>query len=166
LTAPRFLIDENLSVKLPEVAHKRGFEATHVIHLGLGEWRDWNILEIVESHGWVLVTNNAVEFRSRYRMIGIHPGVIFLLPSARRELQLLLFEAALDDVKVNPDLTNQALDIDLSENARVIIRRAMRCPRSVVRPPSNASRLNATLRTSGLSDGGIKVTLLPAHPAT
>jgi predicted nuclease of predicted toxin-antitoxin system len=75
LTALRFLIDENLSVKLPEVAHRRGFEATHVIHLGLG---DWNILEIVESHGWVLVTNNAVEFRSRYRMIGIRPGVIFL----------------------------------------------------------------------------------------
>jgi hypothetical protein len=30
LTPPRFLIDENLSVKLPELAHKRGFEASHV----------------------------------------------------------------------------------------------------------------------------------------
>jgi predicted nuclease of predicted toxin-antitoxin system len=123
LRAPRFLIDENLSVKLPEVAHRRGFEATHVIHLGLGEWKDWNILEIVEKRGWVLVTNNTVEFRSRYRVIEIHPGVIFLLPSVRREQQLLLFEAALDDVAIDPDLTNQALDVDLSEHAKIVVRR-------------------------------------------
>jgi predicted nuclease of predicted toxin-antitoxin system len=123
LTAPRFLVDENLSVKLPEVAHRRGFEATHVIHLGLGEWRDWNILEIVEKNGWVLVTNNAVEFRSRYRAIEIHPGVIFLLPSVRREQQLILFQAALDDIAIDADLTNQALDVDISEDAKIIVRR-------------------------------------------
>jgi predicted nuclease of predicted toxin-antitoxin system len=123
LTAPRFLIDENLSVKLPEAAHKRGFEATHVVHLGLGEWRDWSILEIVEQHGWVLVTNNAVEFRSRYRAVEVHPGVVFLLPSVRREQQLMLFEAALDEVTIAPDLTNQALDVDVSEDAKVIVRR-------------------------------------------
>ena len=121
MTAPRFLIDENLSVKLPEVAHRRGFEATHVIHLGLREWTDWNILKIVESHGWTLVTNNAVEFRSRFREIQIHPGVIFLLPSVRREQQMALFEAALDDVSINPDLINQALDIDLSKDAKIVI---------------------------------------------
>jgi predicted nuclease of predicted toxin-antitoxin system len=123
LTTPRFLVDENLSVKLPEVAHKRGFEATHVIHLGLGEWKDWNILEIIERDGWVLVTNNAVEFRSRYRATKIHPGVIFLLPSVRREQQLMLFEAALDDVVVNPDLTNQALDVGISEDTKIVVRR-------------------------------------------
>jgi predicted nuclease of predicted toxin-antitoxin system len=123
LTPPRFLIDENLSVKLPEAAHRRGFEATHVIHLGLGEWNDWNILTIVEQHGWVLVTNNAVEFRSRYRRIELHPGVIFLLPSVRREQQVLLFEAALDDVAIDPDLTNLALDVDVSADATIVVRR-------------------------------------------
>lgn len=123
MTVLRFLIDENLSVKLPEVAHKRGFEATHVIHLGLGEWKDWNILEIIERDSWVLVTNNAVEFRSRYRATKIHPGVIFLLPSVRREQQLMLFEAALDDVVVNPDLTNEALDVRISEDIKIVVRR-------------------------------------------
>ena len=123
MTAPRFLVDENLSVKLPEVAHKRGFEATHVVHLGLREWKEWNILEIAEKHGWVLVTNNAVEFRSRYRAIKIHPGVIFLLPSVRREQERILFKAALDDIVINPDLTNQALDVGLSEGAKIVIRR-------------------------------------------
>jgi len=88
LTAPRFLVDENLSVKLPPLAHERGFEAAHVIHLGLREWKDWNILEVVKRDHWVLITNNAIEFRSRYRTITNHPGVVFLLPSVRRQRQL------------------------------------------------------------------------------
>jgi predicted nuclease of predicted toxin-antitoxin system len=123
LTVPRFLVDENLSVKLPEVAHQHGFEATHVIHLGLGEWKDWNILEVVEKDGWILVTNNAVEFRSRYRAIKLHPGVIFLLPSVRREQQIMLFEAAMDDIVINPYLINQALDVDLSASSKIVLRR-------------------------------------------
>jgi predicted nuclease of predicted toxin-antitoxin system len=122
LTAPRFLIDENLSVKLPEVAHKRGFEAIHVIHLGLGEWKDWDILEIVQKGNWILETNNAVEFRSRYRALDIHPGVIFLLPSVRRQQQLLLFQAALDHVATDPNLINKALDIGFSEDAEIVAR--------------------------------------------
>jgi predicted nuclease of predicted toxin-antitoxin system len=123
LTAPRFLIDENLSVQLPEVAHRHGFEATHVVYLGLAEWRDWNILEVIHKDSWLLVTNNAVEFRSRYRALEIHPGVIFLLPSVRRAQQVLLFEAALADIERHPDLINQALDIDFTENAEIVIRR-------------------------------------------
>ena len=128
MTALRFLVDENLSVKLPEVAHKRDFEATHVIHLGLSGWDDWNILEIVEKAGWVLVSNNAVEFRSRYRGIEVHPGVVFLLPSVRREQQIMLFEAALDDIAINPDMTNQALDVCFSEDARKILVRRYALP--------------------------------------
>jgi predicted nuclease of predicted toxin-antitoxin system len=122
LTPPRFLIDENLSVKLPELAHKRGFEASHVAHLGLREWKDWNILGLIEAQNWVLVTNNAIEFRARYRKIARHPGVIFLLPSVRREQQILLFEAALDDIEKNTDVVNQALDVALAENV-IVIRR-------------------------------------------
>jgi transposase/predicted nuclease of predicted toxin-antitoxin system len=108
LTAPRFLIDENLSVQLPPVAHTRVFAAAHVVHLGLGKWKDWNILNLVKNDGWVLVPNNAVEFRSRYRAIEVHPGVMFLLPSARREQQIVLFEAALNEVAIDLDLTNRA----------------------------------------------------------
>lgn len=94
-------------MRLPAVAHRLGYEATHVVHFGLGEWKDWSILEVVKGQGWVLVTNNAFEFRSRYRTIETNPGVIFLLPSVLREQQLLLFEAALDNVVNNPDLINQ-----------------------------------------------------------
>lgn len=123
MKAPRFLVDENLSVKLPEVAHRRGFEATHVVHLGLGEWEDWNIPGVAEQHDWVVVTNNAVEFRSRYRAIKIYPGVIFLLPSVRREQQVMLFEAALDNIATNLDLTNQALDVEFAAGSKIVVRR-------------------------------------------
>jgi hypothetical protein len=47
----------------------------------------------------------------------------FLLPSVRRLQQLLLFDAALAAIESNPDLTNQALDIDLTESAQIVIRR-------------------------------------------
>jgi len=37
--------------------------------------------------------------------------------------QLMLFEAALNDVAINPDLTNQALDIGVSEYTKIVVRR-------------------------------------------
>jgi hypothetical protein len=41
MSAPRFLVDENLSVLLSEVAHPRGYEATHINHYGLRKSKDW-----------------------------------------------------------------------------------------------------------------------------
>jgi hypothetical protein len=66
LSLPRLLIDENLSVALPPVAHARGFECAHVAHRGFHTWKDWSLLEAVADADWVLITNNAVEFRGRY----------------------------------------------------------------------------------------------------
>jgi len=43
---PRFLIDENLSVALAAAAHAAGFEAMHVVHLGLASEQDWDLLAI------------------------------------------------------------------------------------------------------------------------
>lgn len=101
---PRFLIDENLSPLLVNPARVRGFEAMHVNHLGLRTEADWDLLRAVADGDWVLVTNNCIEFRGRYREIGIHPGVVFLLPAVRREVQLRLFEAAVDYMRGQPDL--------------------------------------------------------------
>ena len=55
-------MDENLSVRLPETAHARGYEATHVNHYGLRQSADWDILKIVAEEDWILVTNNTIEF--------------------------------------------------------------------------------------------------------
>lgn len=106
MTTPRFLVDENLSPALVDPARERGFEAMHVNHLGLRTDTDWDLLRIIAGQDWVLVTNNAIEFRGRYRRIELHPGVVFLLPAVRRTQQVRLFEAALDHVRLHPDLTN------------------------------------------------------------
>ena len=113
---PRFLVDENLSVLLPKTAHARGYEATHVNHLGLHQAKDWEILRAVGEGDWVLVTNNAIEFRGRYRQLTVHPGVIFIVPAVARLQQIELFSAALDAIDKNPELTNTALDVSFDDN--------------------------------------------------
>jgi predicted nuclease of predicted toxin-antitoxin system len=64
VTAPRFLIDENLSPALVEPARRHGFEAMHVNYLGLRTETDWDLLKVIAEQDWVLVTNNAIEFRA------------------------------------------------------------------------------------------------------
>jgi predicted nuclease of predicted toxin-antitoxin system len=116
VTSPRFLIDENLSPALVEPARQRGFEAMHVNFLGLRTETDWDLLKVIAEQDWVLVTNNAIEFRGRYRDIELHPGVIFLLPAVRRAEQLRLFEAALHHVSTDGDIVNRALDVAFDRN--------------------------------------------------
>lgn len=119
MTALRFLIDENLSPALVEPARERGFEAMHVNHLGLRTDTDWDLLKVIGAQDWVLVTNNAIEFRGRYGTIDLHPGVIFLLPAVRRPEQVRLFEAALDHARGHPDMVNRALDVVIDPNGTV-----------------------------------------------
>jgi len=122
LKRPRFLVDENLSVLLPRIAHGRGYEATHVNHHGLHRSKDWDILRAVADEEWILVTNNAMEFRGRYRHVEVHPGVIFLLPAVPRGRQIELFSAALDVIEHSSDMLNTALDVDYSGD-KVQVRR-------------------------------------------
>jgi predicted nuclease of predicted toxin-antitoxin system len=122
VTAPRFLIDENLSPALVEPARERGFEAMHVNHLGLRTETDWDLLKVIAEQDWVLVTNNAIEFRGRYREIELHPGVVFLLPAVRRPEQLQLFEAALDHVRSHPDMINRALDVSFDTDRTPVVK--------------------------------------------
>ena len=47
----------------------------HVNHLGLGTEKDWDLLKVVAENDWILVTNNAIEFRGRYRdIVGRKPN--------------------------------------------------------------------------------------------
>jgi predicted nuclease of predicted toxin-antitoxin system len=121
LTAPRFLIDENLLPALVEPARGRGFEAMHVNHLGLRTETDWDLLKVIAEQDWVLVTNNAIEFRGRYREIELHPGVVFLLPAVRRPEQVQLFEAALDRIQSHPDMINRALDVSFDADRTPVV---------------------------------------------
>ena len=121
MTAPRLLIDENLSPALVQPARARGFEAMHVNHLGLRTETDWDLLKFITEQDWVLVTNNAIEFRGRYGTIELHPGVIFLLPAVRRPAQVQLFEAALEHIEAHPDMVNRALDVTFDPSGKVTL---------------------------------------------
>jgi len=121
VTALRFLIDENLSPALVDPARERGFEAMHVNHLGLRTEKDWDLLKVIAEQDWVLVTNNAIEFRGRYGTIELHSGVIFLLPAVRRPEQVRLFKAVLDYVQVHPDMVNRALDVAFDPSGTVTV---------------------------------------------
>lgn len=116
MSAPRFLVDENLSVLLPEVAHARGYEATHINHYGLRKSKDWDILKVVAEEDWILVTNNAFEFRGRYQRLELHPGVVFLIPNVPRLQQIELFSATLDVISELSDMVNVALDVTYVED--------------------------------------------------
>jgi predicted nuclease of predicted toxin-antitoxin system len=99
----RFLIDENLSPTLVDLARQRGHEALAVRDLGLLNAKDWTLLERVQNEDWTLVTNNVGEFRKRYaRKTTLHAGVVFLVDvDAGRDVQKLAFAAALDEIGVN-----------------------------------------------------------------
>lgn len=77
--------------------------------------------EVVKSD-WVLMTNNAVEFRGRYRRLDLHPGVVFIVPNVRRSEQIELFEAVLADIEAEPDLVNVALDVTF-DGPEIVVRR-------------------------------------------
>lgn len=111
MSALRFLVDENLSVLLPQAAHARGYEAIHINHYGLRQAKDWDILKIVAEEDWILVTNNAFEFRGRYQKLEVHPGVVFLISSVPRLQQIELFSAALNAITELPDMVNIAIDV-------------------------------------------------------
>ncbi len=93
----------------------------HVNHLGLRTEKDWDLLRIIADDDWVLVTNNAIEFRGRYRAIDLHPGVVFLVPSVRAGEQVRLFEAAPDQVGLQPDMPNRAMDVTLGPQGEILV---------------------------------------------
>jgi hypothetical protein len=109
VSAPRFLVDENLSVLLSEVAHERGYEATHINHYGLRKSKDWDILKVVAEEDWISGHKQRLRIPGGYQKLEIHPGVVFLIPNVLRLQQLELFSAALDAITEFPDMVNTAL---------------------------------------------------------
>jgi predicted nuclease of predicted toxin-antitoxin system len=109
----RFLIDECLSVDLVAVAAQAGHEAHHVAHVGRSGWKDWNVARYALDGDFVVVTNNASDFRRLFARQPLHAGLIILLPAVGRVLQRKLFRAALDELAVIGDLINRVLEVDL-----------------------------------------------------
>jgi predicted nuclease of predicted toxin-antitoxin system len=109
----RFLIDECLSVDLVAVAGQCGHEAQHLAHIGRAGWKDWNVARYASDGDFVLVTNNASDFRLLYAAQLLHAGLVILIPTVNRVVQQKLFRAALDELAIIGEPVNRVLEADL-----------------------------------------------------
>jgi predicted nuclease of predicted toxin-antitoxin system len=109
----RFLIDECLTVELAVAARAMGHEAHHVAHLGKRGWRDWNIRDYAISRDFIVVTNNASDFRTLYGSCELHPGLVILVPNVVQERQILLFREAVKRLVECDDTVNKVLEVDI-----------------------------------------------------
>jgi predicted nuclease of predicted toxin-antitoxin system len=109
----RFLIDECLSIDLISVASSAGHEAQHVARIGKAGWKDWNVVRYAAGGDFVLVTNNASDFRKLYATTPLHAGLIIIVPNVDRGLQQLLFRAALEVIVTPNDLVNRVLEVGI-----------------------------------------------------
>lgn len=106
MASPRFLVDENLSVTLPEIARAAGFECVHVNHLGLRTQGDPVLLKRILDQDWTLVTNNWREFLARYQAKApVHAGLVLIIAANGVDEQRAAFRAALQAI------TSQSLDL-------------------------------------------------------
>jgi len=123
----KLLIDECLSEELAKRAHALGYlESTHVRWIGKTGAKDWELLPVILAGDWTFVTKNSVDFRGpaaapgskgEYAKAAIHAGLICLNGPVGMDLdmQLELFEAALDSLAENDDLINQVLEATLDD---------------------------------------------------
>src|SRR3954471_23554429 len=94
--SPRFLVDENLSIELPAIAHAAGYESQHVNELGLRARGDPILMARVLARVWTLVTNNWREFLDRYRSRApLHAGLVLLVAASGIDEQKRAFTLAL-----------------------------------------------------------------------
>jgi hypothetical protein len=130
----RILIDENLSPSLVPMAHERGFECSHINHLGLTGLKDWELKTTIIDGDWTFVTNNGVDFRGpadrpgssgEYADVTVHAGLVCITAPGGLSLaiQRQLFDLILNDIERNGDLTNQVLEVVLNRNGELQIAR-------------------------------------------
>lgn len=109
----RFLIDECLSVDLVAVASQAGHEAHHVAHVGKAGWKDWNVARHANDGDFVLVTNNASDFRRLYATQPLHAGLVIIIPNVNRATQQRLFLGALVELATLGEPINRVLEVDI-----------------------------------------------------
>jgi hypothetical protein len=124
----KLLVDECLSEELTHLAQRRGHaEASHVTWIGKRGWKDWQLKSVILDGDWTFVTKNSVDFRGphgapgskgQYADVAIHVGLICLNGPVGMDLdlQLEMFEAALDELDRAEGLVNEVLEVSLSDS--------------------------------------------------
>jgi hypothetical protein len=119
----KFLVDECLSPELTRRAHARGFgRSSHVVWPGRGGAKDWDLRRLILDGDWTVVTKNSIDFRGpsdapgskgQYAEVARHAGLICLNgpPGMDLDMQIELFDQAMDELDLDRDLVNQVLEI-------------------------------------------------------
>lgn len=123
----KLLIDECLSEELVKLARNRGhLESSHVRWIGKGGAKDWELMTVIVAGDWTFVTKNSIDFRGpaatpgaagQYGAALLHAGLVCLNGPVGMDLdmQIDLFEVALDALDLDSDLINQALEVTLHD---------------------------------------------------
>ena len=109
----KFLIDECLSLDLISIAGQAGHAAEHVARLGKAGWKDWNVVRYAAAGDFILVTNNASDFRRLYARELLHAGLVIIIPSVTVSVQRQLFRGTLETLAAQGEPINQVLEVDL-----------------------------------------------------
>jgi predicted nuclease of predicted toxin-antitoxin system len=125
----KFLIDECLSPELVTLARERGhWETTHVTWLGMRSRQDWSVARRAIVNGYVLVTNNTIDFTSLLKRQETHPGLVCLnvAPGLMSlDIQKRLFVLALEHLGESEPI-NEILEVTLREDLTVLVERYLR----------------------------------------
>lgn len=109
---------------LVTLARARGFhESTHVTWLGMRSRKDRAIVRRAANEGFVLVTNNTVDFTALYEREAIYAGLVCLnvAPGLMRlDIQKSLFALALDRLGASEPV-NEALEVSLTADGAAIV---------------------------------------------
>lgn len=92
-----------------------------------GGRKDWELREFILDSDWTFVTKNSVDFRGpadkpgskgQYADVMMHAGLICLNgpPGMDLDMQIELFNEALDELARNSDFVNQVLEITLEDD--------------------------------------------------
>lgn len=113
----KLLLDENLSVRLPDRLAEQGIYAEHVIHRGLQGQPDQRIWQYANDNDLIVATINVRDFLKLAKDTDIHTGVIAIresgLDAAQQEARIC---SAIDEIRVKQDgrLLNQVLEVQNS----------------------------------------------------
>ena len=117
----RFLVDECLHTSLKAIAISAGYEADHVVYRGLSGSTDAAVLAYAIKHDFILVTNNAVDFRKLYKREKLHPGLIIFIPQLEPAKQRTIFEAVLKFTAKNEPI-NEVIEANITRG-KVVLKR-------------------------------------------
>ena len=109
----KFLIDECLHTSLVTIAQDEGYVCDHVNFLGLGGYKDWQLMPKIRTGEYTFVTNDMAHFMRIYGQEELHAGLVIIVPNVVPSRQRELFQAALSHIG-NRDLINTVVELEIA----------------------------------------------------